>query len=72
LFNLKIILEFCHQLSLYDELLSSILSFYCQCETQYELRLWLAFNNSLGVCCIKYSLFACVWDVTFYLPALII
>jgi len=72
LFYLKIILEFYHQLSLYNELLSSILSLNCQCETQYDLHLWLVFNNSLGHCCIKYSLFAYVWDVTFYLPALFI
>jgi hypothetical protein len=72
LFTLKIILEFYRQLSLYDELLSSILSFYYQCETQYELHLCLVFNNSLGLHCIKYSLFAYTWDITFYLPALFI
>ena len=72
LFNLKIILEFCHHLSLYDELLPCILSFYCQCETQYELHLWLVFDNSVGLCCIKYCLFAYVCDITFYLPALFI
>ena len=43
LFNLNIILEFYHQLSLYDELLSSILSFYCQCEH----TIWITFMVSL-------------------------